>query len=47
MDLRTMYITTLWDEEITKTKVIDLDKLFNFVVGNFFSWNHLLFQNLV
>jgi hypothetical protein len=30
------------DGETTKTKVIDLEKLFNFVVHNFFIWNNLL-----
>jgi hypothetical protein len=30
------------DGEMTKTKVIDLEKLFNFVVRNFFIWNNLL-----
>jgi hypothetical protein len=31
-----MYTTTLLDDEITKIKVIDLRKLHNFVVDNFF-----------
>ncbi len=26
----------------TKVKVIDLDELYNFIVDNFFIWNHLL-----
>jgi hypothetical protein len=38
-------ITTLLDEEITKIKVVDLDKFYNFYVHDFFSWNHLVFQN--
>ena len=38
-------ITTLSDEEITKIKVVDLDKFYNFYVHDFFSWNHLAFQN--
>ena len=42
-----MYTTTLSDEEMTKIKVVDLDELYNFVGYDFFSWNHLLFQNLV
>jgi len=29
------------DGEMTKTKVVDLKKLYNFVVDNFFIWNHL------
>jgi hypothetical protein len=37
--------TTLLDEEITKIKVVDLDKFYNFYVHDFFSWNHLVFQN--
>ena len=37
--------TTLSDEEMTKIKVVDLDKFYNFYVHDFFSWNHLVFQN--
>jgi hypothetical protein len=33
--------------KITKIKVIDVDELFNFVVDNFFNWNHLVFENVV
>ena len=33
--------------KMTKTKVVNLDKLYNFVVDDFFSWNHLLFENIV
>ncbi len=32
---------------MTKIKVIDIDELYNFVVDDFFSWNHLLFENVV
>ena len=39
--------TTLSDKEMTKIKVIDLDKFYNFYVHDFFSWNHLMFQNKV
>ena len=38
-------IITLSDEEMIKIKVIDLDKFYNFYVHDFFSWNHLVFQN--
>ena len=31
-----MYTTTLSDGEITKTKVVDLDEFYNFVVDDFF-----------
>ena len=31
---------------MTKTKVVDLDKLYNFIVGNFFIRNHLLPEKL-
>ena len=47
MNLSTMCTTTLSDEEMIKIKVVDLDELYNFVDDDFFSWNHLLFQNLV
>ena len=30
-----MYTTTLLDEHMTKIKVVDLEKLYNFVVDNF------------
>ena len=32
---------------MTKTKVVDIDELYNFVVDDFFSWNHLVFENIV
>jgi hypothetical protein len=35
------------DEEMTKIKVIDLEKLWNFVVYNFFIWNYLVLRNAV
>ena len=46
VDLWTMFTITLSDEEITKIKVIDLDELYIFGIHHFFSWNHLVFQNL-
>ena len=39
--------TTLLDEQMTKIKVVDFDEFYNFVVVDFFSWNHLLFENVV
>jgi hypothetical protein len=33
------------DGEVTKTKVIDLKKLWNFAVYNFIIWNFLMLQN--
>jgi hypothetical protein len=38
----TMYATTLPDGQMTKIKVIDIDEFYNFVVYDFFIWNHLL-----
>ncbi len=32
---------------MTKIKVIDIDDLYNFVVDDFFSWNYLIFENIV
>jgi hypothetical protein len=32
---------------MTKLKVVNLDKLYNFVVDNFFIWNHLVFENVI
>jgi hypothetical protein len=29
------------DGEMTKTEVVDLDEIYNFVVGNFYIGNHL------
>ena len=40
-----MFATTLSDEEMTKIKVVDIDKFYNFYVHDFLSWNHLVFQN--
>ena len=45
VNLLTIYTNTLSDEEMTKIKVVDLDKFYNFYVHDFFSWNHLVFQN--
>jgi hypothetical protein len=33
------------DRNITKIKFVDLDEFYNFVVDNFFIWNHLLSEN--
>jgi hypothetical protein len=33
------------DEEMTKTKVVDLEKLCNFIVDNIFIKNHLCMEN--
>ena len=38
---------TLLDKEMTKIKVIDLDELYKFIADDFFSWNHLVFENVV
>jgi hypothetical protein len=40
-------IQTNLDGEITKTKIVDLDEIYNFVSGIFFIWNHLWSQNSV
>ena len=40
-------ITTLSDEEMTKIKLVDLDKFCNFYVHDFFIWNQLVVQNNV
>jgi len=34
-------------EKTVKMKVVDLEKLWNFVVDNFFIWNHLVIENYV
>jgi len=33
------------DEETIKPNVVDLEKLYNFVVENFFIWNYLSIKN--
>ena len=38
---------TASDGETSKTKVVDLEKLCNFVVENFLIWDHLLLENAV
>ena len=45
--LWTILQITLSDEEMNKIEVIDLDHLYNFVSDDFFSWNHLIFKNIV
>jgi len=34
-------------EKTVKKKVVDLEKLWNFVVDNFFIWHHLVVENYV
>jgi len=36
-----------FDGETTEMKVIDLEKLYNFVVDNFFVWDHFVKENYV
>ena len=33
------------DEEMTNIKIVGLNEIYNFIVYNFFIWNHLLSQN--
>ena len=35
------------NREMSRTKVVDLEKLYNFIVDNFFIWNHLVKENYV
>ena len=42
-----MFTNTLLNKEVIKIKVVDLDELYIFGIHHFFSWNHLVFQNLV
>ena len=35
------------DGEITKTEVVDLNEIYNFVADDLSIWNHLWFQNSV
>ena len=47
VNLWTMFSNTLSHKEVTKIKVADSDEFNNFYVHDFYSWNHLRFQNLV
>ena len=40
-------LNTLWNEEMTKIKVGDLDELYNSYIHHLYSWNHLVFENQV
>jgi hypothetical protein len=42
-----MFTTTLLDEEMTKMKAVDLEKLYNFVVDNFLIWSNFVKENYV
>ena len=42
-----MFTNTLSNEGVTKIKVVDSDEFNNFYVHDFYSWNHLRFQNLI
>jgi hypothetical protein len=35
------------DREMTKTKVVDLEELYNFTIDYFFIWNHLSKENYI
>ena len=35
---------TLWNEEMTKIKVGDLDELYNIYIHHLYSWNHLVLK---
>jgi hypothetical protein len=47
VNLWTIYTTTFSDEEMIQMKVVDLEKLHNFVVDNFFIWSHLFKENYI
>ena len=47
MNLWPMFANTLSNKELTKIKVVDLDEFYNFYIDEFFSWDHLVFQNVV
>ena len=47
VNLWIMFTNTLSNEGKTKIKVVDLDEFYNFYIDDFFSWDHLVFQNLV
>ena len=40
-------LKTLWNEEMAKIKVGDLDELYNFYIHHLYSWNHLVVENQV
>ena len=40
-------VQTKSDREMTKTKVVGLDELYNFAGDDLFIWNHLLSQNSI
>ena len=40
-------LNTLWNEEMAKIKVEDLDELYNFYIHHLYSWNHLVVENHV
>ena len=41
------FIFTLSNEEMTKINVVDLEKLYKFVIENFFIWIRLGLQNSI
>jgi len=47
LKLKIWIFQTTSDGETPKPKVVDLEKLCNFIVDNFFIWNHLLLQNAI
>jgi hypothetical protein len=42
-----MFAITFSNEEMTKTKVVDLDEFNKFYIHGFYIGNHILFQNVV
>lgn len=41
------FVQMMLDGEMTKFKVVDLDDFCNFIVCDFFSWNHLLSKKFI
>ena len=46
-NLNLLIIRMNLDGEITKTEVVDLNEIYNFVADDLSIWNHLWFQNSV
>ena len=47
LNFKIWIVQTKSHDKMTKIKVVHVDEFYNFSIHEFFSWNYLLFQNIV
>ncbi len=46
-EIQIQTVQTKLYRKMTKTKIVDIDVLYNFVFDNFFIWNYLLREKII